>query len=220
MELIQSLKYLSILNQKEDASLKKTKISTISIQLPEEIDPAKSSSGRDKKRAIEAVKFLTSIGAPPTISEILKERLRRVSKSVGGGFRSFKLDKSNFAAWDANTIEGDEKKLEQQLFAQVEHVLAGRNNQDILFELLLKSRYELTTKFEMINIGKCTVWKVADGEMFAIIEVGLTIEVIREIASWKPKSVVILDRCFMGDDSLKANARKIFEDSKVDLKTV
>jgi adenine-specific DNA-methyltransferase len=199
---------------------KKTKISTISIQLPEEIDPAKSSSGRDKKRAIEAVKFLTSIGAPPTISEILKERLRRVSKSVGGGFRSFKLDKSNFAAWDANTIEGDEKKLEQQLFAQVEHVLAGRNNQDILFELLLKSRYELTTKFEMINIGKCTVWKVADGEMFAIIEVGLTIEVIREIASWKPKSVVILDRCFMGDDSLKANARKIFEDSKVDLKTV
>jgi hypothetical protein len=56
--------------------------------------------------------------------------------------------------------------------------------------------------------------------MFAIIEVGLTIEVIREIASWKPKSVVILDRCFMGDDSLKANARKIFEDSKVDLKTV
>ena len=89
-----------------------------------------------------------------------------------------------------------------------------------MFELLLKSRYELTTKFEMINIGKCTVWKVADGEMFAIIEVGLTIEVIREIASWKPKSVVILDRCFMGDDSLKANARKIFEDSKVDLKTV
>jgi adenine-specific DNA-methyltransferase len=198
----------------------KTKISTISIQLPEEIDPTKSSSARDKKRAIEAIKFLTSIGAPPSISEILKERLRRVSASVGGGFRSFKLDKSNFAAWEANVIGGDEKKLEQQLFAQVENVLAGRTNQDILFELLLKSRFELTTKYEMVNLGKCVVWKVADGELIVVIETGLTIETIREIARWKPKNVVILDRCFMGDDSMKANARKIFEDSKVDLKTV
>jgi hypothetical protein len=56
--------------------------------------------------------------------------------------------------------------------------------------------------------------------MVVVIDSGLTVEVIREIASWKPISVVILDRCFVGDDSLKANARKIFEDAKVDLKTV
>jgi hypothetical protein len=72
----------------------------------------------------------------------------------------------------------------------------------------------------MVNLGKCVVWKVADGELIVVIETGLTIETIREIARWKPKNVVILDRCFMGDDSMKANARKIFEDSKVDLKTV
>ena len=85
---------------------------------------------------------------------------------------------------------------------------------------MLKSRYELTTSVESVNIGKCEVWKVAGGEMVAIIDTGLSVEVIREIAAWKPIAVVILDRCFAGDDSLKANARKIFEDFKVDLKTV
>jgi len=150
------------------------------------------------------------------------ERVRRASQEIGGavGFRTFALNESNFAVWDANAIEGDESKLEQQLFAQVEHVLPGRTNQDILFELMLKSRYELTTPVEKVKVGKCEVWKVSGGEMVAVIDAGLTVEVIREITSWKPVSVVILDRCFGADDSLKANARKIFEDSKVDLKTV
>ena len=34
------------------------------------------------------------------------------------------------------------------------------------------------------------------------------------------KTLAINTGCFVGDDSLKANARKIFEDAKVDLKTV
>jgi len=167
-----------------------------------------------------------------TISSVTRERIRKFSlqskssepkilvEKVDLGFRAFGLDTSNFAVWDANAIEGDESKLEKQLFAQVEHVLPGRTSQDILFELMLKSRYELTTPVERVKVGKCEVWKVAGGEMVAIIDSGLTIEVIREVAGWKPTSVVILDRCFGADDSLKANARKILEDSKIDLKTV
>ncbi len=169
-----------------------------------------------------------------TITEVTRQRIRLAGKqllekpvglldeesALDVGFRSFRLSESNFAVWDANAIEGDEMKLEQQLFAQVEHVMPGRTNQDVLFELMLKSRYALTTSVEQLKVGKCEVWKVAGDEMVAVIDSGLTIEVIREIAGWKPISVVILDRCFGADDSLKANARKIFEDSKVDLKTV
>jgi adenine-specific DNA-methyltransferase len=136
------------------------------------------------------------------------------------GFRSFRLSTSNFSVWDAGAIDGDIGKLEQQLFEQVEHVVSGRTSQDVLFELMLKSRYELTTPVESIKIGKSEVWKVADGQMVAVIETGVSVDLIREIAAWKPVSVVILDRCFAGDDSLKANARKIFEDAKVELKTV
>ena len=178
----------------------------ILVQLPERIDEG-------------SPEYLAGF---ESISKITLERVRRASHEIGGaaGFRTFALDRSNFAVWDANAVEGDEKKLEQQLFAQVEHVLAGRANQDILFELMLKSRYELTTPAEQTKVGKCEVWKVDGVELVVIIGSGLTIEVIREIAGWKPTSVVILDRCFGADDSLKANARKIFEDSKVDLKTV
>ena len=164
-----------------------------------------------------------------SIFDLMRHRILRVVEQLGSkiqnqsasaGFRSFKLAQSNFAVWDADSVEGDEKKLEQQLFAQVEHVLPGRSSQDVLFELMLKSRYPLTTPVDSVMIGKCEVWKVASGEMVSVIDSGLTVEVIREIASWKPLSVVILDRSFGGDDSLKANARKIFEDAKVDLKTV
>ncbi len=177
------------------------------VQLPEEVLPNTDASN-------------AGFGS---ISELTRKRLELAGAKLGvpdGGFRSFKLHESNFAIWDANAIEGDESKLEQQLFAQVEHVLSGRTDQDILFELMLKSRYELTTHVEKVHVAKCEVWKVAGGEMVAVIGSGLTVEVIREIAAWQPVSVVILDRCFSGDDSLKANARKIFEDSKVDLKTV
>jgi adenine-specific DNA-methyltransferase len=188
----------------------------ILVQLPEQVTP-ESEAG---KNGFE------------TICDVTRERIRKVGKKIADeskdhpqasqdlGFKSFKLHESNFAVWDANAIEGDESKLELQLFAQVEHVLPGRTNEDILFELMLKSRYELTTPVELLKVGKCEVWKVAGGEMVAVIEAGLTVEIIREIASWKPMSVVVLDRCFGADDSLKANARKIFEDSKVDLKTV
>ena len=85
---------------------------------------------------------------------------------------------------------------------------------------MVKSRFQLTTPVEKVKVDSCEVWKIAGGEMVAVIDTWLTVEVIREIVSWKPVSVVILDRCFGADDSLKANARKVFEDSKVDLKTV
>ena len=188
----------------------------ILVQLPEKIDAT----------------FAASKAGFSTIASITRERVKKFVQYSDAtipqsfdlknslGFRSFKLAASNFALWDAGAIEGDEKKLEQQLFAQVEHVLPGRTDRDVLFELMLKTRYQLNTPIESVMIGKCEVWKVAAGELVTVIGAGLTVEVIREIASWKPLSVIILDRCFVGDDSLKANARKIFEDAKVDLKTV
>jgi adenine-specific DNA-methyltransferase len=192
----------------------------ILVQLPEPT-PEGSAAFNKGLKSIAEVTRLRVAQAATSLREEIAENLLGISKvDADYGFRSFKLGESNFAVWDANAIEGEESKLEQQLFAQVEHVLPGRTNKDILFELMLKSRYELTTLVEQVKVGKCEVWKVAGGELVAIIDSGLTIEVIREVANWKPVSVVILDRCFGADDSLKANARKIFEDSKVDLKTV
>ena len=189
------------------------KVNFLMVQLPEKLEQPVKIDGHILESIFDLMQHRIR-------KVILHSKLLEQVELSKVGFRSFKLTESNFVVWDANAIEGDESKLEQQLFAQVEHVLPGRTNQDILFELMLKSRYELTTPVEQVKVGKCEVWKVAGGEMVAIIDSGLTVEVIREIASWKPISVVILDRCFGADDSLKANARKTFEDSKVDLKTV
>lgn len=190
----------------------------ILVQLPELVDENSEAGKLGYKKIIDITK--ARIKAVGELLEKDHSSLLESTDKVDLGFRVFKLSPSNFAIWDSNSVEGDEAKLKQQLFSQVEHVLPGRTNQDILFELMLKSRYDMTTSVEAVKVGKCEVWKVAGGEMIVIIDSGLTIEVIREIAGWKPASVVILDRCFGADDSLKANARKIFEDSKVELKTV
>jgi len=189
----------------------------ILVQLPEPISPGSEAGKAGFKH----------------LSQITKERVRKVVERTTkdslnkdqnneylAGFQAFKLAPSNFAVWDANSIQGNEKVLEQQLFAQVEHVLPGRTSLDILFELMLKSRYELTTPYEAANVEKCEVWKVADGEMLVIVDSGLSVDVVREIATWKPTTVIILDRCFNADDALKANARKILEDAKIEFKTV
>jgi adenine-specific DNA-methyltransferase len=190
------------------------------VQLPEPTTEGSAAFSKGLKSIAEITRLRVAQAAKSIHQEEAENLLTDSGVAGDYGFRSFKLSESNFAVWDANAIEGDEAKLEQQLFAQVEHVLANRTNQDILFELMLKSRYELTTPVEQVKVGKCEVWKVADGEMVAVIESGLTVDVVREIALWKPTSVVILDRCFGGDDSLKANTRKIFDDSKIEVKTV
>ena len=191
----------------------------ILVQLPEPIVEGVASQAA-------AAKWCEKLSLPPIISELTRERIKRlgnlmpIGTGIDIGFRFFRLVQSNFTVWNGSSIAGEEKKLEQQLFEQVENVLPDRTSQDILFEIMLKSRFELTAHVESVKIQECEAWKVDGGKMVTIVGSGLTVEVIRQIASWKPISVVILDRCFNGDDSLKANARKIFEDAKVDLKTV
>jgi adenine-specific DNA-methyltransferase len=188
------------------------------VQLPE---PLELDGNADIKTIADVAKIrLDRVVAQFVEADIQLFHDKSSATYMSLGFRSFILAESNFVIWDANAIEGDQATLEQQLFAQVEHVLPGRTNQDILFELMLKSRYELTTPIDKVKVGESEVWKVASGEMVAVIDSRLTIDVIREIAGWKPTSVVVLDRCFGENDSLKANARKIFDDSKIEMKTV
>ena len=54
----------------------------ILVQLPEAIDPQRETSEKAKKVAQNAVKLLDSIGAPHTICEIGKERVRRAGDKI------------------------------------------------------------------------------------------------------------------------------------------
>jgi adenine-specific DNA-methyltransferase len=158
-----------------------------------------------------------------TIAEITKERVRRVILKLNDadagklplgvpqdrGFRVFKLAQSNFKPWNAQ-IPPDAVALTQQLELHIEHVREGRNPDDILYEILLKSGFPLTTPVETLTLEGKQVFSVAGGALLVCLEPELTMEVIRAMAAKKPERVVCLDAGFAGNDQLKANAVQIF----------
>ena len=59
----------------------------------------------------------------------------------------------------------DAPALEKQLELHVSHIREGRTDQDILYEVLLKSGYPLTTPVETVAIAGKTVHSVAGGQL-------------------------------------------------------
>lgn len=184
------------------------------------------SEGRNRKFIL--VQLPEPISHPdfPTIAEITKERVRRVIKKLNDedtgklgldvednkdrGFRIFNLAESNFKPWNAEVTHAA-PALERQLELHVSHIQKGRTNQDILFEVLLKSGFPLTTPVETVVLAGKTVHSVAGGQLLICLERNLSLELIRAMAERKPERVVCLDEGFAGNDQLKTNAAHIFE---------
>jgi adenine-specific DNA-methyltransferase len=159
-----------------------------------------------------------------TIADICKERVRRVIKRLNEedagklglegkrdlGFRVFKLAESNFTPWDAEAPK-DAESLSQLLDLHVEHIREGRTAEDLLYEILLKSGFPLTTPVETVTLANRTVHSVADGALLICLDRALTLELIRAMADRKPERVVCLDAGFAGNDQLKANAVQTFK---------
>jgi adenine-specific DNA-methyltransferase len=161
-----------------------------------------------------------------TIADITKERVRRVIKNLdeedagkldlnGGkkqdrGFRVFKLAESNFNTWNADTPDAPQA-LAEQLALHIDHIRPGRTQEDILFEILMKSGYPLTAAIEPLELAGKKVFSVADGSLLVCLEAELTMDVIRAIADRTPERVVCLDAGFRGNDQLKTNAVQIFK---------
>jgi len=155
------------------------------------------------------------------ISDIAKERVRAVIKKLNQadknqlpgsqekkqdrGFKVFKLQSSNFKAWNTEQPK-DDAELVKQLSLHVDHLVAGRTQDDVLYELLLKSGFPLDTKVEKISLAGKDVFSIADGAMLICLEKELTPEVIKAMAEKKPERVVCLDAGFADNDQLKTNA--------------
>lgn len=154
------------------------------------------------------------------IADVGKERIRRaiqqIKKTTEGkltfnedmidlGFKVLKLDKSNFKIWEAENVK-DPESLQKQLELHIDHIASGSSQEDILYELLLKSGFELTTKIEKMEIAGKTVFSIAEGMLLICLEEELTKELIRAMADMKPSRVICLDKGFRNNDQLKTNA--------------
>ncbi|NLS91606.1 MAG: site-specific DNA-methyltransferase [Planctomycetaceae bacterium] len=182
--------------------------------------------GGNRKYVLVQLPEPTNRAEYATIADICKERVRRTITKLndddagkldldGGskpdrGFRVFKLDQSNFTTWDA-AIRHDPAVLERQLELHIEHIRDGRTDDDILYEMLLKSGYPLTVPVENQTLAGKTVYNVAGGLFIICLERKLTLDLIRAIGQRKPERVVLLDEGFAGNDQLKANAVQIFK---------
>jgi adenine-specific DNA-methyltransferase len=169
-----------------------------------------------------------------TISDLCKERIRRaISKIIDEkksnpdlfsadlfkqdlGFKVFKLSSSNFKIWDS-TIEKSVDVIQQQLFSHIDHVSAEAKQENILFELLLKSGFALTTQIQSLDIAGLTAYSIADGELLICLEKQMTYDVIKAMANMQPSRVICLDEAFQGEnaDALKTNAVQIMKSKGV-----
>ena len=141
------------------------------VQLPEPL-------GSENKEQKAAADYCEQLGRPGTIAELTKERLRRVAKKIKDenplfagdtGFRVFKLDTSNIRAW--NPDRGD---LAQTLLDHEEHLLPGRTETDILYELLLKLGLDLCVPIEKRTIAGKDVHAVGGGVLLACLAEKIT----------------------------------------------
>ena len=159
-----------------------------------------------------------------TIADIGKERIRRAAKNFtdelesqlklsGGkpdlGFKVFKLSRSNFKIWEYDVEKITD--LYHQLNKHVDHINRDSTEEDILYEILLKAGFSLTTPIEKITMTDKDVFAIEDGAMLICLDKELNLAVIEAIAEANPRQVICLDQGFKGNDQLKANAVQTFK---------
>lgn len=194
------------------------------VQLPEPLDP-------ESADARNAIRLCDELGFPHNLSELTKERLRRVVSKLSAkaeltldpgatldhlGFRVFRLAASNFIPWDG-TASNDADQLAKQLKLGIDHTRGDRKPQDLLFEVLLKSWGEpaLSLKVGEETIEGVRVFSIAEGAFLICLEEKVTLEFIRALAARKPDRVVMRESAFAGNDQLKTNAVQTFKSQGV-----
>jgi len=194
---------------KEDGGKRKF----IMVQLPEKCD--------EKSEAYKAgFKTIADIGKERilrVIAKIKKENSQSLFKNqLDLGFKSFKLDSSNFKIWNTEGISTEQEALEKQLELHINHINPDSSQEDILFEILLKAGYQLSDKIKKIELAGKNVYSVNEGAMLICLEKKLTKEVIKAMANRKPGRVICLDQGFTNNDQLKTNAVQIMKSKGID----
>jgi adenine-specific DNA-methyltransferase len=149
----------------------------------------------------------------PSIAHLTRERIQRAiikfneegDGKSGHGFRAFKLSSSNFKIWNAEKTPDDPEKLAEQLKLYADNVERSRDEQDILYELILKSGLPLSSKVEQISIEGKSTWSVNDNKLLIYLNKSVTHSLLHEMLARKPEQLLCLDAAFAGDDALKTN---------------
>lgn len=134
------------------------------------------------------------------------------------GFKVFKLDESNFKIW--RTDVKDEKSLLKQMSIFVDNVKEESTQDNILYELILKSGLDLNVEVAKKEADKKTYFLVDEGKLIICLEDKITQALLDAILAEKPEKVICLDKAFGGNDQLKTNILLQLESAKIDFKVI
>ena len=158
------------------------------------------------------------------ISALGRERLKlagaSITKKFDRGFKVFKLSYSSILAWNP-----DRSDLEQSLLSHQEHLVEGRSQQDVLYELLLKRGVDLSVPIKSREIAGKTISSIGYGVLFACLSESINkdqieqigqgiVEWHRELAPSSDTHVFFRDSAFR-DDVSKTNMVAILEQNGI-----
>ena len=163
-----------------------------------------------------------------TISDISKSRILRAGKllqekdkSLDVGFKVFKLAQSNIQPWNPDPTD-----LEATLLESENHLIEGRTEQDILYELLLKRGIDLATPIAERKVAEKTVYSIGYGATFACLDehiqasdiesiAQLIIDWYQELAPGNKPHIFFRDSAFE-NDVVKTNIAAILQQNGLD----
>ncbi|MEK6749945.1 MAG: site-specific DNA-methyltransferase [Pseudomonadota bacterium] len=196
---------------RENAEAIGKNVSFIMIQLPEQC----KEGSKAKESGYE------------TISQLGKERVRKAGAKIKSnlldefhfskgrnldlGIKIFELNKSNFKLWQSPDKQVTDAVLIQQMELAIDHIDPNATQEDLLYELLLKSGVNPTETITTIELAGHKVFSVADGSLLVHLEDSIDKALIDAVLTQKPVQFICLDKAFHGNDQLKANAVKTFE---------
>ena len=190
-------------------------IKYILVQLPENLDDSyDKASSAGKKTIKSAIDFLDKMKRPHLLTEVSKERIKRVKqkieieypgKDLDMGYRVLKLDSSNMKDVFYNPAE-----VQQTLFdLYADNIKEDRTPEDLLFQVMLDLGVLLSSKIEETEIAGKKVFNVADGFLLACFDKDVTEETVKAVAEMKPYYAVFRDSS-MANDSVATNFEQIF----------
>ncbi|MDK2080407.1 site-specific DNA-methyltransferase [Aliarcobacter butzleri] len=179
------------LNSEDDGNRK-----FICVQLPESTD--------EKSEAYKA--------GYKNICEIGKERIRRAGEKVKNesgksgldiGFKVLKLDSSNIKSWDS-----DFENLETNLLDAVENIKSDRNEEDLLYEILLKYGLDLTLPIEEKEVNGKKLYNIGFGALIICLDSNISIDITDEIIAIKKEHDSEITRVVFKDSGFKNATEK------------
>lgn len=191
----------------------------IMVQLPEIID-----EGHDAARAgMKNIAQLSRKRIDISEDEIRREyhnQLEQRTVSFDAGFKTFKLAQSNLRAWIPNPTD-----LENTLINHRDHLVEGRSELDLLYELLLKRGIDLVVPIVERQFANKLIHSIGEGVLFACLDHSISRDDVSPVAegivAWhkelKPETdthVFFRDSAF-ADDIAKSNMAAILEQNGI-----